>query len=87
MKVKGTHVIRETVEVDVDPKEIIHKLFMDWKQNLPDGKKIEWIDQKSGKWVYEEGDYHSDWDVSVRDATEEEIEQYKAFKFIESLIK
>ena len=87
MKVKGHHVVRETVEVDINPEEIINNLFLAWKKQLPDGSKIEHINPRTGKWFYEGGDYHSDWDVDVRQATEEEVYQYNAFVFMTEVAK
>ena len=64
-------------------KEQINKITINslkeaWAKQSSDLSPFMWI--KDGKVYREEGDYHSEWDVVVREATEEEINSYNAIQ-------
>jgi len=87
MNIEGTVTKTEKTFVSIDPLKVIDNLYALWIKSLPDAKKIERINMRTGMWVYEEGDYHSDWDVDVRKATDDEIKQYESFSFMRALVK
>lgn len=75
MLVDGRRTLVESVKVEINPLDVFKELFRLWRYSVCD--KADGI--RNGKWYREDGDYHSDWENVIREATEEEISKYKAF--------
>lgn len=80
MLVDGTETSVKKVKVEVDIAKTIKELQCSYANSVCKGANR--LNYQTKMWVKEESDYHSDYDVSLREATEEEIQNYKAFDFV-----
>ena len=89
MKVKGLQVIKENIEVNIDPRHVINELVRDYFENKKPSSKS-YINEKDGFWYeYDSFDYHKREDIYVksREATKEELEFMKAVSVIRGWIE
>ncbi|WEM34338.1 hypothetical protein [Xanthomonas phage X1] len=77
MKIKGTKI--ETVDVDIDPLEVIRTCYKRWKSTTP-GEFI-----RNGNWYVEVHTSHS-YDELVGPVSDQDMEIYKAFQIVSELI-
>lgn len=84
MKVYGDKIQR--VEVEVNPIDVLIGVHNLWKfKHGMDSKAI--LNIETGKWVREEYVGHGEYvDVVIREATDIEIEEQKAFKVVSDFI-
>ena len=88
MIVKGQHkVVNYTnVEIEVEPKELLHKIHWQAQKHKP--AKASHI--ANGKWYVENGfDYHKREELTKEDRplTSEELEIFEAFEVLKKAIK
>lgn len=85
MQINGRRTTCETIMVDIDPEEVLTKLY---RRSTPNG--LDHINVNDGHWYRIDGhDYHKNEKLYSKDraATEIELSEYEAYRIFIRLIR
>lgn len=84
MQINGTRTIRETIAVDIDPREFLTKIY---ERSIPSG--LDHINTRDNHWYKVDGrDYHKNEELYAKDrpATELELAEKESYHTLMRLL-